>query len=416
MREIGEMKKLTTSDFIERAKEAHGDKYDYSEVDYKNQRTNVEIICPIHGKFSQSPQHHMNGSGCPKCGTEREASKWTDDELRKEALKYEVYSDFINLSPSAYQTAKKKKSSEFLKDITSHMSKTTRWTDEALKNEAAKYKTRGEFQKNNPVAYTTSSRRGILDDICSHMEKAGSKYLRYIYVYEFPDNSVYVGLTFNLDKRNLGHMTQPNSSVYQHMILTGYKPKIKSISELLDKDKASEIEGKMVEKYKSEGWNILNRAKTGALGGSALKWTDEEIKNEVRKYTTLNDFITKSPSAFQALKNKGRDYYEEITKDLDRVIVKLSDEELKNIASQYQDKMSFIKKEPKAYSQSKRKGDDFFNRITSHMIAKKIRWSDEMLHRESQKYKSRNAFAKGSPSAYTTARRRGLLDSFFPKK
>lgn len=414
-KEIGEMKKLTTPDFIERAKEVHGDKYDYSEVDYKNQRTDVEIICPIHGKFQQSPQHHMNGSGCPKCGREREVTKWTDEELRKEALKYDVYSDFINLSPSAYQTVKKKRSPQFLEDITKHMSKTTRWTDEDLKNEASKYKTRGEFQKNNPVAYTTSLRRGILDDICSHMEKAGSKYLRYIYVYEFPDNSVYVGLTFNLDERNKGHMTQPSSSVYQHMNLTGFKPKIKSISELLDKDKASEIEREMVKKYESEGWSILNKAKAGGLGGDTLKWTDEAIRNEIQKYTTLNDFIIKSPSAYSALRKKGKDYFKEFTKDLQKVVVKLSDEELKNIALKYTDKMSFIKNEPKAYSQSKRKGDEFFNKITSHMVPKKIKWSDEMLYQESQKYNNRTEFSRGNPSAYTLSRTRGLLDNFFPK-
>lgn len=415
-KEIGEMKKFTTADFIEKAKEVHGEKYDYSEVDYTNQRTSVEIICPIHGKFSQIAQHHMNGSGCPKCGREREVTKWTDDELRKEALKYDVYSDFINLSPSAYQTAKKKRTPQFLEDITKHMSKTTRWTDDALKNEAAKYKTRGEFQKNNPVAYTTSLRRGILDDISSHMEKAGNKYLRYIYVYEFPDNSVYVGLTFNLDERNRSHMTQPSSSVYQHMISTGFKPKIKSISELLDKDKASEIEREMVKKYQSEGWKILNKAKAGALGGDTLKWTDEALKNEIKKYRTFNDFITKSPSAYNALKKKGSDYLQNLTKDLERVVVRLSDKELEDIASRYNDKMSFIKQEPKAYSQSIRKGKDFFNRITSHMIAKKIKWSDDMLYKESQKYKNRTAFSKGNPSAYVLSRTRGLLNKFFPKQ
>ena len=54
-REIGESKKLTTPEFIERAKEIHGDKYDYSKVDYKGATHKIEIICPDHGKFSQSP-------------------------------------------------------------------------------------------------------------------------------------------------------------------------------------------------------------------------------------------------------------------------------------------------------------------------------------------------------------------------
>ena len=49
------MKKLTTIDFIIRAKEVHGDKYDYSKVEYVNNKTKVCIICPEHGEFWQRP-------------------------------------------------------------------------------------------------------------------------------------------------------------------------------------------------------------------------------------------------------------------------------------------------------------------------------------------------------------------------
>jgi hypothetical protein len=61
-------KRLTTEIFISRSKKIHGDKYDYSKVEYVNQTTKVCIICPIHGEFWQTPKLHMNGRGCPKCG------------------------------------------------------------------------------------------------------------------------------------------------------------------------------------------------------------------------------------------------------------------------------------------------------------------------------------------------------------
>lgn len=61
-------KKLTTQEFIERAKQIHGDKYDYSKTQYINCRTNLTIICPIHGEFSIRPDHHTKSCGCPKCG------------------------------------------------------------------------------------------------------------------------------------------------------------------------------------------------------------------------------------------------------------------------------------------------------------------------------------------------------------
>lgn len=60
--------KGNTEKFIERAREVHKDRYDYSKVEYKNNRTNVEIICKHHGSFFQRPNTHIEGSGgCQTC-------------------------------------------------------------------------------------------------------------------------------------------------------------------------------------------------------------------------------------------------------------------------------------------------------------------------------------------------------------
>ena len=64
------MKTLTTEEFIKKAKEIHDDKYDYSLVDYKNAKTKIKIICPKHGVFEQQPRAHLNKQGCPKCSLE----------------------------------------------------------------------------------------------------------------------------------------------------------------------------------------------------------------------------------------------------------------------------------------------------------------------------------------------------------
>lgn len=53
--------------FIKTSNEVHGFKYDYSQVEYVNNSTNVKIICPIHGVFHQKPDKHIIGQGCPKC-------------------------------------------------------------------------------------------------------------------------------------------------------------------------------------------------------------------------------------------------------------------------------------------------------------------------------------------------------------
>ena len=61
------MKRLTTEDFIKAAREIHGDKYDYSKVNYINNTTPVRIICPELGEFQQKPCVHLTGHGCPAC-------------------------------------------------------------------------------------------------------------------------------------------------------------------------------------------------------------------------------------------------------------------------------------------------------------------------------------------------------------
>jgi hypothetical protein len=61
------VKALTTEEFIKRAKEKYGDLYNYSKVDYKNSKDKVIIICPDHGEFEQIPSNHLRGHNCLKC-------------------------------------------------------------------------------------------------------------------------------------------------------------------------------------------------------------------------------------------------------------------------------------------------------------------------------------------------------------
>tara|TARA_Y100001970_G_C14242945_1_gene866036 strand:+ start:601 stop:2628 length:2028 start_codon:yes stop_codon:yes gene_type:complete len=62
-------KKLTNEEFIKRAREVHGDYYDYSLSNYTKAINKVIIICPIHGRFKQSPNNHINAkNGCNECG------------------------------------------------------------------------------------------------------------------------------------------------------------------------------------------------------------------------------------------------------------------------------------------------------------------------------------------------------------
>lgn len=72
-----------TEEFIKKARKVHGDKYDYSKVDYKGTTTKVTIICPVHGEFEQTPNSHLNGNGCYQCGRDMSGLKLrlTQDEF-----------------------------------------------------------------------------------------------------------------------------------------------------------------------------------------------------------------------------------------------------------------------------------------------------------------------------------------------
>jgi len=62
---------LTKEEFIRKARAIHGYKYDYSKVEYVNSTTKLIIICPIHGEFEQTPNNHLQDHGCPYCGAEK---------------------------------------------------------------------------------------------------------------------------------------------------------------------------------------------------------------------------------------------------------------------------------------------------------------------------------------------------------
>lgn len=67
--------KKTTQEFIHQAKEVHGNKYDYSIINYNTAKFKVKIICVKHGVFAQLPSKHLFGDGCPYCRESKGESK-----------------------------------------------------------------------------------------------------------------------------------------------------------------------------------------------------------------------------------------------------------------------------------------------------------------------------------------------------
>jgi predicted nucleic acid-binding Zn-ribbon protein len=78
---LSRSKRHSRDQIIEMMRKVHGEKYDYSSVEYRNMQSKIEIICPEHGLFYQKCQHHLNGSGCPRCTVKRDLSSKTPEVI-----------------------------------------------------------------------------------------------------------------------------------------------------------------------------------------------------------------------------------------------------------------------------------------------------------------------------------------------
>ena len=85
---------LSTSEFIKKAKEVHGDKYDYSKSFYEGSHSYIKISCKIHGEFITMPYIHLQGCGCPKCNQSHLETE-IENFLKENNIKFEQQKHFI---------------------------------------------------------------------------------------------------------------------------------------------------------------------------------------------------------------------------------------------------------------------------------------------------------------------------------
>lgn len=98
-------KKLTNDDFIKRSNNIHSDFYDYVD-EYKNARSRIKILCPIHGEFYQKPYSHLQGIGCPKCGFKKSSdfNRKGNDRFIEQANK--IHNNYYNYDKVIYNSNK----------------------------------------------------------------------------------------------------------------------------------------------------------------------------------------------------------------------------------------------------------------------------------------------------------------------
>lgn len=217
---------------------------------------------------------------------------WTKEKCKEVALLCEYRNEFNRKYKTAYVTSSK---NGWLDEICNHMvynqTPPNYWTKEKCKEVASKYKSRSDFQKNNYNVYRIAYNKKWLDEICSHMIKIGNIYKRLVYIYEFIDNSIYIGLTCDSSRRLNEHLNiNSKTSVYKHIKETGLLPTYTELTDYIDSVEASELEKYYVDYYREQGFNILNRNDAGGLGGGRVKWNYETCKIEASKYSNRTIF------------------------------------------------------------------------------------------------------------------------------
>jgi very-short-patch-repair endonuclease len=101
----GGHEKRNTEDFIIKSKEMHGDKYDYSKVKYINSQTNVIITCKTHGDFEQKANSHIRGMGCRFCGRKKIIKQMRSNTEEFVENAIKIHGDKYDYSKVNYKTA-----------------------------------------------------------------------------------------------------------------------------------------------------------------------------------------------------------------------------------------------------------------------------------------------------------------------
>ena len=264
-------------------------------------------------------------------------TNWDNENIDDIIKQYDGvdYKTFRKEQPNLYNYIINK-GKDFIDEKTKNMVKMQRYTDDELRQEALKYKTKKEFSlgspqhynaakerhyKENPVTGKWRGTRDFYDDITSHMVPYGNNLSkRMIYVHEFYSEkgkrvAAYVGLTHNQEKRYKEHMTGKFGEKKQTTPVTRFmienptlKHVYKQLTDYIDALDAVKEELKWEKLYKSKGWLLLNVAKAGSLGGVSTgnftidnKDIKDIVKMALHKGMGLKEFRETYPAVFSAI-------------------------------------------------------------------------------------------------------------------
>lgn len=407
----------------------------------KNYNYKVDFAKNCKGAYSSSCKHKwietfdwfLDGQ---KRGTEKHI-KWTYDTCYEEAKKYTSRNEFKHGNSSAYNVARKNK---WIDDYNWLIPQLEIWTYEKCREIAEQCHTKAAFKKMNYKAYQSSYHNGWIDKydwlldgryydsdgkkkektqktaISKNVALESKEKTHCVYVYEFDDNSVYVGLTMirRIKSRDYEHIFS-NDTVSKYAVEKNVPiPEMKIILTDLTPLEARNKEGEVLEKYVKNGWNVLNKAKTGSLGSYMHGyWSKERCMEESKKYKTLSEYQDNNQSSYYAARVNG--WIEEFTW-LERQILPSgywNYEHCMKESKKYERLIDFKNNSQRAYNVAMANGWISEYTWLKRTLLPKGWWNDySHVYDEAKKYDSRISFFHGNHPAYESARKHKWLDDY----
>lgn len=373
---------MTTEEFIQRAKQIHGDRYNYSKVKYIDNKTEVCIICIEHGEFWQKPKNHLSGYGCSICSG-RKKMRTVDFIKRAKSINGDKY----DYSRVEYKGFNEKiciichEHGEFWQAAGNHLkgigcpqcgiikssSKQKIWTKEKCYETARRYSDLGTFSKECQVAYTIAHRNGWLAD--------------------------YVWLT----RKKI-----PNGYFTKEIVMTGAHKYTSSQDFFKGNPKAY---------YAARRNDWIKECTWFQKPKNAKKWNYETCYKEALKYISKTAFRINSTTAYCVARDKGwlEEYkwlknYDELY-DHDECFVE---------AQKYLYYNDFRANSHPYYMVARKRGwlKEFTWLIKEYAEPHNKKWNYDTCYEEAKKYATKGAFGKGASGAYDVARRNGWLSDY----
>ena len=270
----------------------------------------------------------------------KEKNKYTNEELIKIGGQYDTPKDFEINCPNESATARYRKVHSQIKF------KKGKWplkyTREEVLELASEYDTAIDLCKRNRPLYRYVERYKLFKEIKYKVGSTGNKLIRMVYVYEFPDNHFYCGLTYNDKVRHTVHMRK--GPVYEHIQKTNLTPILIKKSSYISAHDAGVLEENIRLSYIEKGWVQLNRRICGGLGSVREKWNKDKIMKLALNFQFVSRFKNKHMGAYNAAKSMG--IYDEVTKHM---IKPRRKEDIIELAKKYLCVKDFKKDHPDIY-------------------------------------------------------------------